>query len=417
MRNRTRHIAKVVVLGLMVALALGVRPAAAQESVKVGALLSVSGDLSSFGQQLQRVVQLAVDHINEQGGILGGRTLEVVIADDGTDPAQGVAAAKRLVEVERVSGLVVTSPSSVALPVATEVAIPNQVATVTLASSPRITDLNDDDYVYRMVASDAVQGKVLGDLAARLGYSRIAVMYVDNEYGRDLATEFESTYLESGGVVTARIGFAQGEASYRNLLEQAAADAPQALLLISYPGSGATIVQEAVDGAFFDRFLFSDGMHAQGIFEAIGDPLDGSFGTTATSAGMPGSRVIEALYEERYGPFPQTALFHEAYDAVFLLALAIEKSGGTSGPAIRDALRQLSTLTGVRAMPGEWPKAVQLIREGKDIQYQGTPFPLGFDAAGDLNLSVIGVWTIIDGKIRMISSERVVEGEPLLPLR
>ena len=398
------------VLVLSLAFLLLASTVTAEETpVKVGLLVPLSGDLGPSGQLLVRAASLAQNHINEQGGILRGRPFEVIVADDRTDPETGAGAAARLVDEEGVAGIISVSSSDVALQVSSRVTIPKGVVHLTLATSPRIADLEDNDLVFRTVAPDSVQGLALGRLAARVGYARVAALHVDNEYGRGLAGAFAAGFAAEGGVVTASAPFDPGQDAYGPILRELAATGAEALLLIAYPESGIAILRESIEGGYFEDFLFGDGLQSAAVVEALGGALNGAWGTAPSRIGFPATDFVEELFERAYGPVEQPVYLIETYEALFLLALAIEKAGTTDGTAVRDALRDLSAVDGEPVFPGEWAKAVQLIREGKPIRYYGAPFPLGFDASGDPELGAIGVWTVIKEKIRMIASERIVE--------
>lgn len=381
--------------------------AAAQEVVKIGALFPMTGDLGPFGEPATRSAQLVVDQVNTQGGILGGRQLTLVVADSQTLPVPGVAAAQRLVNIERVPVMLGAFSSGVTIPVATSVSAPNRVVQISPAStSPEITFLDDDDYMFRTVASDTMQGLVLGKLAARLGYERVAVIYVNNSYGLGLAENFAASFIEQGGTVTEMVAFDQEKASYRGELDRASRGNAEALLLISYPENGITILRQSLEGGYFDKFLFTEGMQAPEVVDAIGEPLEGAWGTGPYSAETPSTNLFKAYYEAAYGEQPPTAFLYETYDAAFVAALAIEKAGTAApGPAIRDAVRQVTNPPGEVILPGEWAKAVQLIREGKDIQYVGASSPVIFDENGDIAVATIGMWTVIDGEIHVVDFE------------
>ena len=394
-------------LAWMLALLVAALPVAAQQApVRIGALFPMTGDLSAFGEPFYNSALLAVEQINAQGGILGGRPLELVLADTQTNPTQGVAAAQRLVNVERVPAIVGAAASGVTIPVATSVTVPNQVVLISPAStSPLVTTLDDNDFVFRTVVSDAMQGITLAKLAAELGYRRVATIYVNSPYGLGLAQAFESNFRQHGGTVTANVPFEQNQASYRGELDQASRGSPEALLLIAYPENGITILRQAVEGAYFDKFLFTDGMQAPDIIEAIGDPLEGSWGTAPRSAATPASDLFNDFYTARFGEPPPMPFMYESYDAVFALALAIEKAGEATGPAIRDALRAVVNPPGEVILPGEWTKAVNLIRDGQDVQYVGASGPVDFDANGDVAVASIGIWTIHNGQIEFVRYE------------
>ena len=367
----------VLLFAVTALLMAGAVPGLAQGApVKIGGLFPMTGDLGAFGQPFFDSAMLAIDQVNEQGGLLGGRRLELVLADSQTNPIQGVPAAQRLVNIHRVPAIIGAASSGVTIPVATSVTIPNQVVHISMAStSPEITTLDDDDFVFRTVASDTMQGLVLGKLAKRLGYHRTAVMYVNNSYGLGLAQNFEKSFTEQGGVVTANVAFDQEKVSYRGELDRAARDGAEALVLISYPESGITILRQSLEGGYFGKFLFTEGMQAPEVVEAIGPDLEGAWGTGPYSAETPATALFKAYYEARHGQHPATAFMYETYDAAFVIALAIEKAGEATGPAVRDAIRQVTNPPGEVILPGEWAKAVQLIRDGVEIQYVGASRP------------------------------------------
>ncbi|HEY8416900.1 MAG TPA: ABC transporter substrate-binding protein, partial [Limnochordales bacterium] len=370
------------------------------EPVKVGVLLPLTGELAAFGAALKPVAEFAASHVNVQGGLLDGRRLEVVVADDGTDPETAVAAARRLVKEEGVSALVTIS-SDVALRVATEVSVPSRVLHVTLATSPVIAELDDDDYVFRAAVSDRQQAAALAMLADRLGHSRLAVMYVNNAYGQGLAQHFAQEFTQRGGQVTAQVAFEPGRVSYREEVAAAAAQGAQALVLIAYPESGAVIVDEALAGGHFRKFLFADALQAPEFVAAFGRALDGSWGTSVSSR-----PEGTAYLRQEFARFPGAAgfvpLFHEMYDAIFLIAMAMEKAGTTSGPAVRDAIRRLCHYGQREVFPGAWTKAAELIRAGEPVWYAGQPGRLGFDGHGDPAIARVGVWTVRDGQIQAV---------------
>ena len=94
---------------------------------------------------------------------------------------------------------------------------------------------------------------------------------------------------------------------------------------------------------------------------------------------------------------PAATYAPQAYDAAFLLALAIEKNGKADRAGLNQALRDVATAPGEKIQPGEWKKAVDLIKAGKDIDYDGAAGPAEFDAAGDVDGIIVEV-DVKDGK-------------------
>src|SRR5690606_30996471 len=170
--------------------------------------------------------------------------------------------------------------------------------------------------------------------------------------GHDKA--YKDNFRRHVGSVTYIVHFEQNQVSYRGELDQASRGNPEALLLIAYPENGITILRQAIEGAYFDKFLFTDGMQAPDIIDAIGDPLEGSWGTAPRSSATPATELFNAFYTARFGEPPPMPFMYESYDAAFAIALAIEKAGEATGPAIRDALRSVTNPPGEIILPGEW---------------------------------------------------------------
>ena len=96
------------------------------------------------------------------------------------------------------------------------VTIPNEVVLISPASTaPSIPALNDNDYVFRTVVSDEIQGVVLGRLAILLNYKKVAVSYVNNDYGKGLAEAFKGTFEALGGEVLTTVPYEENKPSYR----------------------------------------------------------------------------------------------------------------------------------------------------------------------------------------------------------
>src|SRR6266571_5341907 len=343
----------------------------AAEPVKIGTLLDLTGALEAYGKPIQNGAILAAEQLNAAGGPLG-RKIELVHRDSQTDPTAGIDAAKKLVELDKVVAIVGALSSGVTIPVATSVTIPRGIVQISPAStSPQITDLQDNDFLFRTCPSDALQGKVSGRLAKDLGLQTVATIYVNNPYGSGLSKTFSQTLSERGGKVVATVAYEEGRPSYRGELEQALKDKPQAIALFSYPENGVTIIRQALELGFTGKFLLADGAKA---------------------------RFVEA-YTQRFGEKPPKPYIDNCYDAMAVLALAIHQAKSSEPKAIRDALRQVANPPGESIEPGDFQKAFALISQGKKVNYRGASGEVDFDEHGDV-VTPIEIWKIDDsGKI------------------
>ena len=285
----------VVVLTAGLALALAgcgeTQVVEAQDPLIVGHLNAFTGSLSYFGPAHRNAAALAADHVNRAGGI-GGAAMVIVSRDTGVNPVQGVDAARSLVDVENVVAIVGALASGVTLPVAESVTVPKRRLQITGAStSPAITVLEDDDFLFRTAASDAAQGVVLARLAVEEGYETAGVMFINNAYGQGLADQFEETFTSLGGAVTAKVPHEDSQPTFTSELEKATDGDPDVLVAISYPGQAEIYLRESLEGGYSDSFLFVDATKSPGMIEVVGwDALDGTLGTAPGLRTAPRSR-------------------------------------------------------------------------------------------------------------------------------
>lgn len=387
-------------IGAISAVALATSLSAMAEPLKIGVLVPLTGDLQSYGEPALKAAQLAAKEINAAGGVLG-ESVQIASGDTQTSPQPGVAAAQKLVNIEGVDAIFGALSSGVTIPVAQSVSKPERIPQISSAStSPVITSLDDGDFLFRTVPSDAFQGVALSEVTQEKGYENVSIIYINNDYGKGLADAFTKAYEKAGGTVSASVAYEQGQAAYRGELQQAANDAAEALVLIGYPENGQTILRQALEGGFFRNFVFTDGMKAPELVDNLGAQyLEGSVGTVPQArADSPGAQHFSSAYESEYDSLPPKPYLDTAYDAFYLLSLAAQAAGTTDSVAIRDQLRAVANPPGEQVGPGEFEKAVKLLEAGKEIDYQGASGSVNFDANGDVP-GTFGEWTFKDGKV------------------
>ena len=378
-------------------------PMEALDPLIVGNLNTFTGSLSEFGPPLRNSIELAADHVNRAGGV-GGASMVIISRDTAVNPVQGVDGAKALVDVENVVAIVGALSSGVTIAVAQSVTIPQETLMISGASTaPSITVLEDNDFLFRTTPSDASQGVVLARLAQEQGYETVGIMYLNNAYGEGLASQFEESFTALGGQVTAKVPHEDVQPTFVSELDKATEGDPDVLAALSYTGQASVYVREALEGGYADKFLFADGTKGSEWIEGIDawDSLDGSLGTAQGSPGSPAKDAFESGYTDSYGVPPSHPFMAEHYDATVLVALAAAKAGSTTdSAAIRDSLRSVANAPGEVVGPGrdEISKALALIADGKDINYNGAGGDIEFDENGDV-FGTIEIWQIKDGEI------------------
>lgn len=390
-------------IGLGVALSLGVSAGATADNLRIGALVPLTGDLQDYGETSRNGIRLAVDEINAAGGVLG-EDIQLVGGDTQTSPQAGVDAAQRLASVEGVHAFVGALSSGVTIPVAQSVSRQEGIPQISGAStSPVITDLDDDDFLFRTVPSDAFQGIALAEIAEESGYSNLSILYINNDYGLGLAENFRDAFEARGHTVSEMAAYEPGQSSYRGELRRVSRGDTEGLVLIGYPENGQTILRQAVEGGMFENFVFTDGLQSPDMINAIGaEFMEGAVGSVPRALeDTPGAQHFEAAYSEAYGEVPPQPFMDTAYDAIYLIALAAQQAGVLDRTAIRDNLRSVANPPGEVVNPGEWEKALQLLADGEEINYEGASGSVDLDEHGDVP-GTFAHWRVEDGEIRTV---------------
>jgi branched-chain amino acid transport system substrate-binding protein len=353
--------------------------------VNIGLLNSITGGAAAMAPEITKSYQFAVDTINEQGGVLKGEKLVGSLADAGCSPQVSADAATKLVNVTQVSGIVGPLCSGALMAAANSATMPAGVLLISpAATSPEISSLKDNDLVFRTIPSDEYQGQALARTLLDRGTKKVAVSFINNDYGKGIAEAFKKEYEAKGGEITGFQAHEENKSSYRADLAGLAQGGADTLVLLDYGDtSGLTVLREAIENGFFENFVGAEGMKTSAPIKAIGgDNL------TTFTASAPVSIKSDALeiFNKAFaaaGGDVNASYVGPSYDAVFLMALAIEKAGGDKAK-MSESLRAVSNGEGEPIFPGEWKKAKELIAAGTAIDYKGASGDLDLDANGDV---------------------------------
>ena len=372
------------------------------DSVKFGSLSAVTGPIAKLVPPIIDGEKLAVKQVNEAGGILGGKKLELIVGDTQCNAQASIDSAGKLINVEQVTAIVGALCSGATIGAANNVAIPSNVVMVSPAStSPELTTLKDKDLVFRVAPTDAYQGKVLARYVKSKGINSVAVAYVNNDYGVGLAETFIEAFKGIGGKITGSQKHEDKKASYRAELATLSKGKPDALVVLAYAGgSGLTIIRQSLENGFFKKFVGADGMRDNVLIEKLGaKALTNKF--LVISPTSPKGKARDAFNNaaKTAGLDPNGPFVAQGYDAAMMLALAVEKAKSADRAKISKALRSIANPPGIAIRPGEWKKAVAALAQGNEINYIGASGPHDFDAAGDVG-GVYADYLIKDNKFQ-----------------
>ncbi|MBX9465418.1 MAG: ABC transporter substrate-binding protein [Aquamicrobium sp.] len=369
MSSRTRNALAASVAGALLFAASAV--AQAQE-VKVGIILGFTGPLESITPGMGGSAELALKEVNDSGLFLDGQTLVPVRADSTCiDNAAATAAAERLVTTDNVAAIMGADCSGVTIGIVNNVAVPNGVVMVSpSATSPALTDIEDNDYFFRTAPSDARQGEVLTEVIRSYDIDSVAVSYTNNDYGKGFSDSFVAAFEAAGGTVTIAAPHDDGKGDYSAEVGALAAAGGDLLVVLGYVDQGGVgIIRSAVDTGAFDRFALGDGMYGQSLIDAMGDSIEGTIGVIPGAEGEGSAKFAEAA--KAAGLDPTSSYTGESYDAAALIALAMQKAGSTDRTAIRDAMLEVANAPGEQIIAADLAKGLQILKDGGDIDYVG----------------------------------------------
>lgn len=368
----------------------------------IGPILPLTGDLASFGPSQAEAARIAVDRIQEVLDAEGLSDVTVTllpVEDDGGRSQAGVEAATKHVQTDEADVLLGTMASSVTIPIAESVAIPNEVVQITPTSTaPEITDLEDDGLVFRILSSDNLQGSALVDAVAEAFGSdaTINVGARNDAFGTALKELFEQGWEEGGGTIGASVTWNPEAPSFDTEAGQLAGGSPDGWVIIDFPETFARVGPALVRAGGWDptmTFMTEAMRNAEELQNIGAEATEGLRGTAPTSEDAPARDTFDALFEqEAEEGSPLTGFEGASFDAVLLSFLASLDAGSSDPNEMKGSLQAVSGPPGEKYTFEQLDQAVQDLLDGEDIDYEGAWGPIDFDENGDPGSAIYEVW-------------------------
>ena len=382
------------------------------KGLKIGSLLPTTGDLASIGQQMVGSVPLLVDTVNACGGV-NGEKVTLIQVDDQTDPKAGAAGMTKLATLDKVGGVVGSFASSVST-AAVSVAVPNKVMQISPGStSPVFTDKakkgDFQGFWARTAPPDTYQALALAQLAKKKGFKRVSTVVINNDYGVGFEKAFVETFEKLGGTVINKdkpVRYDPKAQTFDTEATAAFAGKPDAVLGVLYAETGSLFLKAAYQQGVTKgtQILLTDGVKSPTFPEQVGKASDGKYilagaiGTVPGSSGK-GLENFNKLWKDKKGGSPGEYA-PQAWDAAALLVLAAQAAKENTGTGIAGKIREVSAGSGTPV--SDVCEGLKLLKEGKQINYQGASGDVDVDANGDV-IGTYDVWTVgDDGKIKVI---------------
>ena len=377
--TRLRHLAALALAGAL-AVAGGARAQAPSgDPIVVGVSGPLTGQYAQYGAQWKRGFDLVLDEVNGTGGIKG-RPLAYQFEDTQSDPRQSVAVARKFVGDPRIL-VELGDFSSAASMAASPIYQSGKLVQFGFTNShPDFT--KGGDYVWSNAPNQAEDAPQLADYAVTaLGFKRIGVLHLNNDWGRTSKDIFVKAVAERGGEVVAAEGYLADEKDFRSTVVRVRDAKPDAIVLIAYYPDGAQITRQ-IRLIGLDTPIVSAGpIYSPKFIELAGDAANGVYTLVPFFPEDPRPIVqsFNRKFEAKFGTGPDS-YNARAYDAMLLVAELVRRYG-PDRKAIHDGLATIKDVPSVvygsvsfnsQTRRVENPIAIKLVvKDGKFVLWTG----------------------------------------------
>jgi branched-chain amino acid transport system substrate-binding protein len=348
-------------------------PAAAKQSVKVGAALSMTGPAAAYGVNQKTGIQAAVDEVNKSG-MLKDVVLEAVIEDDASDKAQGIAVFQKLMNQSKVSTIIGPTLSNTAFatnPLAQAQKVP--VVAVSNTAPKGITDIGD--YIWRVSLTEAqVIPGALRTLQAKLGFKKAAVLYGNDDAFTKAGYDVMRAALADQKIqVLGEQTFAKPDRDYNAQLTKLLELKPDILVVSALIENASGIVTQARQLGWTGPIFGGNGFNNPVLMKNAGPAAEGVYVGTAWNRASTeeANQKFLALMKAR-GVDPDQ-FCAQAYTGVLVVAEAIKQAGMKGGrddikagfAKVKDLPTPLGKFSFLPTRDGEHTPAIQVVKDGK----------------------------------------------------
>jgi branched-chain amino acid transport system substrate-binding protein len=325
------------------AFGLGAAPAQAQSTVKIGALLPMTGQQQSTGVEIAAAIRL---YMAQNGDTVAGKKTQVLIKDDGAVPDNSKRLAQELIVSDKVNFLVgfgVTPAALAVAPLSTEAKIPQVVMA---AGTSIITERSP--YIVRTSFTLPQSTVIMADWALNNGIKKVVSMVSDYAPGIDSEVSFKDTFIKGGGQILESIRVPLANPDFAPFLQRARDAKPDAVFIFVPSGQGGTFVKQ-----FIERGLDKVGIKIIGpgdvtdddLLNGMGDQVIGTVTAHMYSAAHPSpvNKAYVAAFKKANPSLRPNFMSVGGYDGMHLIYEALKKTGGkTDGDSLIAAMKGMA---------------------------------------------------------------------------
>lgn len=317
------------------------------EIIKIGFISPLTGPATIYGLEDQNALALAVEEINNKGGI-DGRSIKIIYEDGKCNGKDAANAAQKLINVDGVKIIMGGGCSGETLSIAPITESNKVILFSSLSTSPDIT--NAGDFVFRNAPSDSDSASVTAELAWNNGVRKIAIISQNTDYAQAFKLVFIKRFEELSGEVVSDENYNTEQTDFKTIITKTLAANPDAILIDPQETSGGLVAKQlkelGYNGPLYGNVIFA----GEELLEKYGDSIEGIYFSDASGLDPESNDKANSFlesYEAKYDKKPDFDYYAGArYDSMYLLAEAIEAVGYDS-EKIRDYLYDLDNFDGV----------------------------------------------------------------------
>jgi len=342
---------------------------------QIGAVLSLTGELSEYGKRCKDGVDLAAEELNAAGGV-NNKRIEVVYEDDKGAPKEGVSAFQKLVSVNKVQVVIGAISSSVSLaivPIATEKKV---VLFSPASSSPKLSGASK--FFFRNWPSDVLEGKAMALFAFdNLRLKRVAILWVNGDYGIGLMNEFKRNFELRGGKVVGDESYPQSATDFKTQLAKLGKGKPEAIYMAGYHKEMGPATKQLRELGSNAQILGDADYGVEDLLQIAGAAAEGAiYGTPAYDPNDPDTSMhgFVIRFRERFKRDP-SVFEANGYDALRIIAVALGQEA-TSGEQLAAKISTIKNYKGVAGLTTfdenndvVRPTKIRIVRKGEFVDY------------------------------------------------
>ncbi|MFC4119642.1 ABC transporter substrate-binding protein [Nonomuraea zeae] len=357
-------------------------------TLTLGTLLPQTGSLAFLGPPEFAGVDLALKEINEAGGVLG-KPVAKIDTDSGDTTTNIASQSVDKLLAQKADAIIGAASSSVSESVIDKITGAGVIHFSPANTSDKFTTISDKGLYFRTSPPDKLQGRVLGDLIVADGNDTVGILAMQDSYGTGLADQVQKTVTDGGAEVVERVDYDPKAADFSAEVAKIKAKSPKGIVLIGFDETAKVVnelVKQGLPASKHKWYMVDGNTSNTNYLKMPKGTLDGVKGT------IPGAAAPEDFQKKLIAVDADLKDFSyapESYDAANLIALAAEAAKSDAGVDVAAKLIEVSK-GGEKCK--SFKECVDLLKAGKDIDYEGVSGPVEFNDAGDPAVATIGIY-------------------------